>query len=319
VTAPAEQSGGITPVNESGHVRYEVRGEVAVIILNRPEQLNAFTDVMERELIECFDRSDADDAVRVVVVTGSGRAFCAGMDLAEAEPTETFAAWRRSETAPAGTQYAVPGEDLPVRRDGGGRVVLRMYDSLKPIVAAINGHAVGVGATLTLAADLRLGTEGAKFAFPFVRRGFVLESCSSWFLPRVVPHQVAMEWMLTGRTFDADEALRGGLLRSVHPPGQTLEAALALAHEIAEPTSPVTVAVTRRLLWRMLAADHPMRAHELETLVLNERGVSADAGEGVTAFLDKRRPTFADRVTTDLPTALDGPFGPDYMPPGTPI
>lgn len=298
------------------HVNYTVDQYVAVVTLNRPDRLNAFTDTMERELIECFDRSDSDDDVRAVVLTGAGRAFCAGMDLGEADPARTFTSWRTSATAPPGTQYVVPGQELPVRRDGGGRVVLRILDSLKPVISAINGHAVGVGATMTLPADLRLGAEGAKFAFPFVQRAFAPESCSSWLLPRVVPMQVATEWMLTGRTFDAAEALRGGLLRSVHPPHEVLPAAIDIAREIAVNASPVSVSVTRRMLWHMLTVDHPIAAHEVETLALNVRGVSTDAQEGVAAFLEKRSPRFTDRVSCDLPEVLASLNGPPYTEPG---
>ncbi|MFI5427111.1 enoyl-CoA hydratase-related protein [Aeromicrobium sp. UC242_57] len=233
-------------------------------------------------------------------------------------PRDTFTSWRASASAPAGTQFDVDGSDLPVRRDGGGRVVLRIFDSLKPVISAINGHAVGVGATMTLPTDLRLGADGAKFAFPFVQRAFVPESCSSWFLPRVVPMQVATEWMLTGRTFDAEEALRGGLLRSTHPAEDVLPAAMDLAHEIADSTSAVSASATRRMLWAMLTASHPMQAHEIETLALNDRGVSADAREGVAAFVEKRRPTFRNRVSNDSPAVLDTLVRPDYTPPGDP-
>lgn len=299
-------------------VLYEVHGHVAVITLNRPDQLNTFTDTMEREIIESFDRSDADDTVRVVVLTGAGRAFCAGMDLSQADPAETFKAWRKSVTAPAGTQFDVPDSDLPVRRDGGGRVVLRIFDSLKPVISAINGHAVGVGLNMTLPTDLRIGAGEAKFALPFVQRAFVPEACSTWFLPRVVPVQVASEWILTGRTFEASEALRGGLLRSVHPAEEVLPTAMALAHEIAEGTSAVSVSASRRMLWHMLTADHPMRAHEIETLALNDRGVSADAQEGVAAFMEKRRPVFSDRVSSASPAVLDDLPRRAYTPPGTP-
>lgn len=299
-------------------VRYTVEGHVAVITLDRPDRLNAFTDVMEAELIECFDHSDADDDVRVVVLTGSGRAFCAGMDLGETDPSDTFTAWRTSQTAPSGTQFDVAGSELPVRRDGGGRVVLRIFESLKPVISAINGHAVGVGATMTLPTDLRIGADAAKFAFPFVQRAFVPESCSSWFLPRVVPVQVATEWMLTGRTFDAAEALRGGLLRSVHPADEVLEVAMTLAREIADNASPVSVSASRQMIWSMLTASHPMLAHEIETLALNQRGVSEDAREGVAAFLEKRSPVFSDRVSTDSPPALSLIDQRSYTPPGAP-
>lgn len=279
------------------HVQYEVSDHVAVVRLDRPAALNAFTDEMEAELIECFDRSDADDDVRVVVLTGSGRAFCAGMDLSPAaDGVAPFEAWRRSGTAPAGTQYDVPGEPLPIRRDGGGRVALRIFDSLKPTIAAINGHAVGVGITMTLPCDLRLVAEDAKIAFPFTQRGFVPESCSSWFLPRVVPVQTALEWLLTGRFLTAGDALAAGLVRSVHPAEEVFPAALELAREIAA-AAPVSTSLTRRLLWQMLTAAHPMSAHEVETEALNRRGLSADADEGVAAFLERRAPSFTDRVS----------------------
>jgi enoyl-CoA hydratase/carnithine racemase len=196
---------------------------IATITLNRPDRLNAFTDEMEAELVAAFDATDADDAVQAVIITGAGRGFCAGMDTVDAG--NAFVAWRTSETAPEGTQYDVPGHDLPVRRDGGGRVVLRMYESLKPIIAAVNGPAVGVGATMVLAADIRLAAEGAKFGFVFNRRGVVPESCSSWFLPRVVPMQTAMEWVLTGRVFPASEAMAHGLVRSIHPADELLPSA----------------------------------------------------------------------------------------------
>ena len=298
------------------HVLYAVDDHVAIVTLHRPDRLNAFTDTMERQLIEALDRADADDDVRAVVLTGSGRAFCAGMDLAEAEnPDDTFREWRRSPDAPAGTVYDVPGEDLPVRRDGGGRVSLRIWASNKPVLSAINGHAVGVGMTMTLPTDLRLASEDAIFCVPFVQRAFVPESCSSWFLPRVVGVQKAMEWMLTGRRISAAEALEAGLVRSLHPADDVLPATLELAREIAS-ASPVSVSLTRHMLWRMLGAAHPMDAHRVETWGLNQRGVSADAGEGVRAFLEKRDPVFTDRVSTDLPDVFTelGPE-PDYAPP----
>jgi len=296
------------------HVRYELRDHVAVVTLNRPGALNAFTDEMEAGLIECLDRADSDDTVRVVVLTGAGRAFCAGMDLgAAADGVAPFAAWRASESAPPGTQYHLDGEELPLRRDGGGRVALRIFDAHKPVIAAINGHAVGVGITMTLPCDLRVAAEDAKIAFPFVRRGFVPESCSSWFLPRLVPQQRALEWMLTGRTVPASEAHESGLLLSLHPGDQVLDAALALADRIAE-TAPVSSSYTRRLLWRMLTAAHPMDAHRVETRALNEFGISEDAEEGVAAFLEKRAPAFTGRVSS-APDFLTGLPRPGYHPP----
>lgn len=299
------------------HVGYRVDNGVAIVLLDRPDNLNAFTDQMEGELIECFDRSDADDAVRAVVLTGSGRAFCAGMDLAEGDdPRDAFTDWRRSPTAPEGTQFDVPGEELPIRRDGGGRVVLRIFASRKPVISAINGHAVGVGATMTLPTDIRVASATAKFAFPFTRRAFVPESCSSWFLPRVVEVQQAMEWVLTGRTFGADEALAGGLVRSIHPPEKVLGVALDLAHEIADNTSPVSTSMSRRMLWQMMTAPHPMAAHQMETHALNLRGVSADAREGIGAFIDKREAVFTDSVSCDTPDVFADWPEPHYEPPG---
>ncbi|MGY1806188.1 enoyl-CoA hydratase-related protein [Blastococcus sp. SYSU D00669] len=312
-TRGQERGSGDPP--SADHVSYAVDGSIAVITLDRPHVLNAFTDRMEAELIECFDRSDADDDVRVVVLTGAGRSFCAGMELTPSDTSASpFAAWRTSEDAPAETQFSVPGEDLPMRRDGGGRVVLRIFNSAKPVIAAINGHAVGVGITMTLPCDLRVLADDAKVAFPFTRRGFVPESCSSWFLPRVVPVQRAMEWMLTGRTIGAQEALDAGLVLSLHPPDEVLDAAMAIARDIAINASPVSASLARQLLWRMLAVDHPMTAHQLETHALNLRGVSADAAEGVEAFLQKRPPRFGDPVSAapDIFAALPNPA---YAPP----
>lgn len=296
------------------HVRYQVLDHVAVITLDRPEALNAFTDEMERGLIDCLDRADADDAVRAVVLTGAGRAFCAGMDLAPSEEgREPFEQWRLSDTAPAGTQYDVAGHDLPIRRDGGGRVALRIFASRKPVIAAINGHAVGVGITMTLPCDLRVIAEDATVAFPFTRRGFVPESCSSWFLPRVVPMQRAMEWMLTGRNLTAAELLEAGAVLSTHPATEVLTVAMEIARGIATRVAPVSAALTRQLLWQMQTADHPMTAHRLETLALNLRGLSVDAAEGVAAFLAKRDPEFSDRLS-EFPEVVDL-TGPAYTPP----
>jgi enoyl-CoA hydratase/carnithine racemase len=301
------------PITDDVRLDIDRPSGLATITLDRPHALNAFTDATERGLLEAFDRTDADDDVRAVVLTGTGRAFCAGMDLADGG--HAFTAWRTSTNAPAGSQHRVTDEQLPVRRDGGGRVTLRIFDSLKPVIGAVNGPAVGVGATMLLACDVRLASTTARFGFVFTHRGVVPESCSSWFLPRVVPMPVALEWMLTGRVFDADEALRHGLVRSVHAPGDLLTHARELAEEMSTQTSPVSTALTRRLLWQMLGAPHPMAAHELETVLLNRRGVSEDAREGVTAFLDKRPPEFRDRVTDlALPDALTGPaFDPTHL------
>ena len=268
-------------------ILYEVEDGVLTITLNRPDRLNAFTATMGRELIEAFDRSDADDDVRAVIVTGAGRGFCAGADLGRGG--ETFD-WRSLQE----------GDEVP--RDTGGMVSLRIFDSLKPVIAAINGPAVGVGITMTLPMDVRLAVEGAKIGFVFTKRGIVPEACSSWFLPRIVGISQAMEWVSTGRVFDASEALRGGLVRSVHTsPEEVLDAARALAREIADNTAPVSVALGRRLLWRMLGASHPMDAHRADSRAMFARGQSADAAEGVTSFLEKRPAAFPDRVSDGLP------------------
>jgi enoyl-CoA hydratase/carnithine racemase len=269
-------------------IRYDVDDGVLTITLHRPDRLNAFTETMMHELLEAFDRADADDDVRAVVVTGAGRAFCAGADLASGGAT--FDAEARGG-----------GDEAEEHRDGGGRVSLRIFASRKPVIAAINGAAVGVGITMTLPMDVRLIAAGAKVGFVFTRRGIVPEACSSWFLPRVVGISQAMEWVSTGRVFDADEALRGRLVRSVHPADEVLAAARSLAREIAEHTAPVSVAMARRLLWDMLGASHPLDAHRADSRAMFERGRSADAREGVTAFLEKRPAVFPDRVSDALP------------------
>jgi enoyl-CoA hydratase/carnithine racemase len=272
-------------------IRYEVADGVLTITLNRPDRLNAFTATMARELIEAFDRADADDDVRAVVVTGAGRAFCAGADLGSGGDTFDW-----SDVA---TDDAEP-------RDTGGQVSLRIHACLKPVIAAINGPAVGVGITMTLPMDVRLAASGAKIGFVFVRRGIVPEACSSWFLPRLVGVQQALEWAETGRVFSAEEALAGGLVRSVHAPEDVLGAALALAREMTEETAPVSVALARQLIWRMAGAAHPMEAHRADSRAMFARGQSADARGGVEAFLEKRRAVFPDRVSDGLPDVFEG-------------
>ena len=269
-------------------IRAETSDGVLTITLNRPERLNAFTETMRRELIAAFDVADADDDVRAVVVTGEGRGFCAGADLAGGGATFD---WRERRSADV--------SDVP--RDGGGQVSLRIYDCTKPVIAAINGPAVGVGITMTLPMDIRLAAEGAKIGFVFTRRGIVPEACSSWFLPRIVGISQAMEWVATGRVFSAQEALAGGLVRSLHPAGELLDAAYELAHEIADNAAPVSVALSRRLLWSMLGADHPREAHEADSRAMFSRGQSDDAREGVTSFLEKRPAAFTDKVSAGLP------------------
>jgi len=270
---------------------------VLTITLNRPERLNAWTDTMGGELIRAFDRADSDDDVRVVIVTGAGRGFCAGADLASGG--ETF-------------DYRARGATDEVPRDGGGRFVLRVFECTKPVIAAINGPAVGVGATMTLPMDIRLAADDARIGFVFARRGIVPEACSSWFLPRLVGISRAMEWVATGRVFGAGEALDGGLVRSLHPGDQLLDAARAIAREIAENTAPVSVALARRLMWTMLGAEHPMLAHRADSRAMFARGQSADAREGIASFLEKRPADFPDRVSEGLPDVFPGRLSPPF-------
>lgn len=272
---------------------YEARDGVATVTLNRPDRMNAFTARMMKDLIEVFDATDGDDGVRAVVVTGAGRAFCAGADLGGGGATF-------DRTSPQALERE-EGKVGDVYRDGGGRVTLRIYDSLKPVIAAVNGAAVGVGATMQLPMDIRLASTDAKFGFVFARRGITPEAASSWFLPKVVGLQTALEWCYTGRVFGAQEALDRGLVRSLHAPDTLLPAAYALAREIAENTAPVSVALTRQLLWRMAGADHPMEAHRADSRAIQSRGASGDAREGVSSFLEKRAPAYPNAVSTDLP------------------
>ena len=284
-------------VSDFEQITTNVTDRVLTITLNRPERLNAWTAMMSRELIEAFDRADADDEVRAIVVTGAGRGFCAGADLASGGETFDYRKRGVSETVP---------------RDNGGELTLRIFDSTKPVIAAINGPAVGVGATMTLPMDVRLASEDARIGFVFARRGIVPEACSSWFLPRVVGISRAMEWVATGRVFSAREALEGGLVRSLHPAGELLDAAYALAREIAENTAPVSVALARQMMWRMLGAEHPMIAHRADSRGMFSRGRSADAVEGVTAFLEKRVALFPDLVSDGLPEIMPGWRAPEF-------
>ena len=274
---------------EYTQIIYSVADHVATITLNRPDQLNAFTSKMMREIIDAFDQVDADDDVRAVIVTGVGRGFCAGADLSGG-----------GETFSKGGSDEIP-EDVGIPRDGGGLVSLRIFECTKPVIGAINGAAVGVGVTMTLPMDIRLASEHAKFGFVFARRGIVPEACSSWFLPRLVGISQATEWCYTGRVFPAAEALDGGLVRSVHAADDLLPAARAIAAEIAENTAPVSVALTRQMLWRMLGASHPMEAHKVDSRGILSRGASPDAREGVVSFLEKRAPQFPVKVSDGLP------------------
>ncbi len=269
----------------------ELSDGVLTITLNRPDRLNAWTGRMGEELRAAFDESDANDEVRAVIVTGAGRAFCAGADLESGGDTFDYS---KRDTAGSGG------------RDNGGEFTLRVFDSKKPVIAAINGPAVGVGATMTLAMDVRMAAEDARIGFVFARRGIIPEACSSWFLPRVVGISRAMEWVATGRVFGAEEGLEGGLIRSLHPKDELLGAARALALEIAGNTAPVSVALARQLMWRMLGAEHPMIAHRADSRGMIARGQSADVIEGVTSFLEKRPARFTDKVSDGLPDVMPG-------------
>jgi len=269
-------------------IRCEVEQNLMTITLDRPERLNAFTTTMLEELLEALDLADANDAVRAVIFTGAGRAYCAGADLSTG--AEGFYRDRPGETDPIDTH-----------RDGGGRLVLRIFESKKPVIAAINGPAVGVGITMTLPMDIRIASSAARMGFVFARRGIVPEACSTWFLPRLVGIGRAAEWVYTGRVFSADEALAGGLVSRVVPPEELMNAARALAEEIASNTSAMSVALSRQLLWRMLGADHPMEAHKIDSKCIYWMAQSPDAREGVAAFFEKRAPHFTLRPGKEMP------------------
>lgn len=263
----------------------DLRDRVLTVTLNRPERLNAFTQQMMLDWLALLDEIDANDEVRAVVVTGAGKGFCAGADLGSG----------------GGTFDASGAEKISEHRDGGGRVTLRIFECRKPLIAAVNGAAVGVGATMTLPMDVRIASDAARFGFVFARRGIVPEAASSWFLPRVVGISQAMEWVATGRVFGAEEALAGRLVSRVVPAAQLLDTAYGLAREIADNTSAVSVALARQMLWRMLGADHPMAAHEIDSRAIYSMGRSPDAYEGVQSFLEKRPPRFTMKPSTDMP------------------
>lgn len=271
-------------------ITYEVDGPAAVVTLNRPEQLNAFTGTMLTELLAAFDRAEADDAVRAIIMTGAGRAYCAGADLSSGG--DTFDHEAHGQRADAGGRAP---------RDGGGILVLRIFQCTKPVIGAINGSAVGVGISMTLPMDIRLLADSAKVGFVFAGRGIAPDGAASWFLPRVVGINQALEWVLTARVFKAEEALAGGLVRSIHPADQVLSTAKALAAEIATNAAPVSASVSRGLLWRMLGEAHPMAAHRADSEAIYDLGRKPDAREGVMAFLDKRAPAWTLSPTSDLP------------------
>ena len=281
------------------HIELEIADGIATIWMNRPDKMNAFTELMRYEIIDALDHTDADDDVRAVIFTGRGRAFCAGADLSSGEGT-----------------FSRGGSDIMGRngvpRDGGGTVSLRIYESKKPVIGAINGAAVGVGVTMTLPMDTRLASTAAKFGFVFSRRGIVPEAASSWFLPRLVGISQAMEWVASGEVFPAEEAMAGGLVRSVHEPDDLLPAAYALARKLTESSSAVSIAVARKMMWRMLGADHPMAAHKVDSRGILERGRSEDVKEGINSFFEKRAPQFPDKVSDGLGTIFSDWDDPTY-------
>lgn len=268
-------------------ILYDVKDGILTLTLNRPEALNAFNRQMLAEMLDACDRADADDDVRVIVVTGAGRAFCAGADLSAGG--KTFDADGRDD------------RESGLHPDGGGLLTLRLYELNKPVIAAVNGAAVGVGVTMTLAMDIRLAADVAKFGFVFARRGIVPEACSSYFLPRVVGISQALEWCYSGKVFPAEEALAGGLVKHVYPKDTLLDEAYAIARDIADNTAPVSVALIRHMMWKMLGADHPMEAHKIDSRGIYYRGRGADVREGVESFLEKRPAKFTEKVSTDMP------------------
>lgn len=281
-------------------IRLDREDGIATIILNRPDRLNAFTVRMAAELLAAFDATDADPDVRVVIVTGEGRAFCAGADLGGGE--NTFGNDAKA-TASAAAELPAPetGDHPDAVRDTGGMVALRVFNSLKPVIAAINGPAVGVGATMTLPMDLRLASDTARIGFPFAARGIVPEACSSWFLPRLVGVSRAIEWCTLNRLIPAREAASAGLIRSVHPPDELLGAARELATQLIHDAAPVSVTLTRHLMWRMLGEPHPMAAHRIDSRAVSHTGRSPDAAEGIMSFLERRDPRWQGQVPADLP------------------
>ncbi|GAB88865.1 enoyl-CoA hydratase-related protein [Gordonia rhizosphera] len=275
----------LTEQTDEKHIVLERDDEIAIIRLNRPDRLNAFTYQMGKELIAVFDETDADDTIRAVVITGTGRAFCAGADLGGGATTFEL-------------EQEEPGA---VPRDMGGQVTLRIFASLKPVVMAINGPSAGVGVTMTLPADVRVASEDARFGFVFAQRGLVPEAASSWFLPKLVGLPTALQWTMGAKMVPVAEAHDRGLVQQVVPKDEVLKTAIAVAREMTSGTAPVSVALTRQLLWRMAGAPSPWVAHEADSKAIYYRGTMADVAEGVTSFLEKRPATFTDRVSTDLP------------------
>jgi len=288
------------PYGPYEHIKVEVRDRILTLTLNRPDKLNAFTATMMHEMIDLFTKVNDDDDVRAVIVTGEGRAFCAGADLSAG--ANTFDATKRTDRPErnAGSVDTVDFSDERVR-DGGGRLTLAIFECLKPVIAAVNGPAVGVGVTMQLAMDIRIASDDARFGFVFARRGIVPEACSSWFLPKIVGISQALDWCFSGRVFPAAEALKGGLVSEVLPKDQLLARANAIAADIRDNTSAVGVALIRQMMWRLSALDHPMEAHKIDSRGIYARGASADVREGVASFLEKRPAQFPDKVSKDMP------------------
>lgn len=278
------------------HIKLEQEGAIAILTLDRPDKMNAFTGKMMYEMIDAFDKTDANDEIRAVIVTGAGdRAFCAGADLSQGD--KTFDYEKRADMGEAGRT-----DKIDIQRDGGGRLTLRIFDSLKPVIGAINGAAVGVGVTMQLPMDIRIASDNARFGFVFNRRGINPEAASSWFLPRLVGIQQALEWCYSGRVFPAEEALNGGLIHAIHPQDQLMDVAKTMANEIADNTAAVSTTLTRHMMWRMLGASHPMDAHVVDSAAIYSRGQTEDAREGVMSFLEKRKPVYQVKVSDGMPS-----------------
>ncbi|MBS0472258.1 MAG: crotonase/enoyl-CoA hydratase family protein [Proteobacteria bacterium] len=280
----------------------EISDNILTITLNRPEKLNAFTGTMMAEMIDAFREANTNDEVRAIIVTGAGRAFCAGADLSAG--AATFDATKRTDR-PERNAGSIDDPDFNWSdervRDGGGRVTLEIYESLKPVICAVNGPSVGIGTTMQLAMDIRIASEAAKFGFVFSRRGIVPEACSSWFLPRLVGIQQALAWCYSGKVFDAKEAKEGGLVHEVVAPDQLIPRARAIAKEIIDNTAPVSIALIRQMMWRGLGMDHPMEAHKVDSRGIYARGASDDVKEGVVSFLEKRPAKFPQKVSNGMP------------------
>lgn len=279
-------------------IKYEVNNKIARLTLNRPEKLNAYNTEMSEEMRAVFDEIDGDDDVRVVIVTGEGRGFCSGADLEHGAKTFDYDA--RPDRVSGSADGEVDYKNFQ-SRDGGGMLTLRIFECLKPVIGAINGPAVGIGATMQLPMDIRIASDKARFGFVFSQRGIVPEACSSWFLPKVVGISQALEWTYSGKVFDAEEALKGGLVKEIVPHDQLLDRAEEIAREIADNTSPVSVAMIRQMMWRLSAADHPMEAHKIDSRGVHACGRGDDAKEGVMSFLEKRKAEFASKPSKDMP------------------